>query len=42
MVMQRSLPALVNGDLNLVPKRAECSIELLEPSGMVQAKEPVN
>jgi len=33
---------LVNRDLNLAPQGAESSVELLEPSCMVQAKQPIN
>ena len=33
---------LANRDLNLAPKGAECRVELLKPSRMVQAKEPIN
>jgi hypothetical protein len=29
-------------DFNLAPEGAECSVELLEPSCMVQAKEPID
>jgi hypothetical protein len=32
----------VNRDLNLAPQGTERSVELLEPSCMVQAKEPIN
>ena len=34
--------SLVNRYLHLVPKGAEGSIELLEPSCMVQSKQPIN
>jgi hypothetical protein len=32
----------VNRDLNLAPEGAEYSVELLEPSCLVQAKEPID
>ena len=32
---------LMNRDFNLTPESAKCSVELLEPSCMVQAKEPL-
>jgi hypothetical protein len=33
---------LANRDLNLAPQGTKRSVELLEPSCMVQAKEPIN
>ena len=37
-----SAARLVNRDFNLTPEGAECSVELLESSCMVQAKEPID
>jgi len=36
------LACLVNRDFHLATEGTECSVELLEPSCMVQAKEPIN
>ena len=39
---QKKACLVVDRYLNPAPKGAECSVELLEPRRMVQAKEPIN